>query len=178
MKNLPEGFQLVTASASRNRVGVAVGGIRVLLSASAKKALLSIRYISTRTMQVTFSGNPKTSIIVTYAPTNVSDDEEVKNYYHQLTAATKSVPAHNVLIVAGDFNARIGLDNAKFAYHISTNRNGEFLHEYDLIITNTTFKKKTSKLWTVCVLPSGVRAQLDYVLVRKKWRNSVNNAEA
>ena len=131
-------------------------------------------------MQVTFSGNPKTSIIVTYAPTNVSDNE-VKNYYHQLTAATKSVPAHNVLIVAGDFNARIGLDNAKFAYHTSTNRNGEFLHEYaqenDLVITNTTFKKKTSKLWT-CVLPSGVRAQLDNVLVRKKWRNSVNNAEA
>ena len=180
-ENLPEGFQLVTASASRNSVGAAVGGIGVLLSASAKKALLSIRYISTRTMQVTFSGNPKTSVIVTYAPTDVSDDEEVKNYYHQLTTATKSVPAHNVLIVTGDFNARIGLDNAKFAYHTSTNRNGEFLHEYaqknDLVITNTTFKKKTSKLWT-CVLPSGVRAQLDYVLVRKKWRNSVNNAEA
>ena len=162
-------------------MGAAVGGIGVLLSASAKKALLSIRYISTRTMQVTFSGNPKTSVIVTYSPTNVSDDEEGKNYYHQLTTATKSVPAHNVLIVTGDFNARIGLDNAKFAYHTSTNRNGEFLHEYvqenDLVITNTTFKKKTSKLWT-CVLPSGVRAQLDYVLVRKKWRNSVNNAEA
>ena len=153
----------------------AVGGIGVLLCASAKKALLSIRYISTRTMQVTFSENPKTSIIVTYAPTNVSDDEEVKNYYHQLTAATKSVPAHNVQIVAGDFNARIGLDNVKFAYHTSTNRNGEFLHEYtqenDLVIANTIFKK-TSKLWT-CVLPSGVRAQLDYVLVRKKWRSSV-----
>ena len=95
---------------------------------------------------------PKTSTIVTYAPTNVSDDEEVKNYHHQFTAATKPVPAHNVLIVVGDFNARIGLDNAKFAYHTSTNRNGEFLHEYaqenDLVITNTTFKKKTSKLWT------------------------------
>ena len=91
------------------------------------------------------------------------------------------MPAHNVLIVAGDFNARIGLYNAKFAYHTITNRNGEFLHEFaqenDLVITSTTFKKKTSKLWT-CVLPSGVRAQLDYVLVWKKWRNSVNNDEA
>ena len=90
-------------------------------------------------------------MIVTYAPTNVSDEEEVKHYYHQLTAATKSVPAHNVLIVAGHFNARIGLDNAKFASHTNTNRNEEFLHEYalenDLVITNITFKKKTSKLW-------------------------------
>ena len=46
-ENLPEGFQLVTASASRNSVGATVGGIGVLLGASAKKALLSIRYIST-----------------------------------------------------------------------------------------------------------------------------------
>ena len=91
------------------------------------------------------------------------------------------MPAHNVLIVVGYFNARIGLGNAKFAFHTSTNRNGEFLHEYaqenDLVITNTTFKKKTSKLWA-CVFPSGVRAQLDCVLVIKKWKNSVNNAEA
>ena len=57
-ENLPEGFQLVTASTSRNSVGAAVGGIGVLLSASAKQALLSIRYISSRTLQVTFSGNP------------------------------------------------------------------------------------------------------------------------
>ena len=145
-----------------------------------EKEILSIRYISSRTLQVTFCGNPKTNIIVSYASTNVSD-EEVKNYYHQLAAATKSVPAHNVTIVAGNFNTRIGLDNAKFAYQTSTNRNGEFLHEYeqenDLVITNTTFKKKTSKLWT-CVLPSGVRAQLDYVLIKKKLRNSVNDAEA
>ena len=129
-------------------MGVAVGGIGVLLSASDKKALLSIRYITSRTLQVIFSRNPKTSIIVTYAPTNVSDKQEVKKYYHQLAAATKPVPAHNVLIVAGDFNARIGLDNAKFAYHTSTNRNGEFLHEYaqenDLVIPNTAFKNKTS----------------------------------
>ena len=28
------------------------------------------------------------------------------------------------------------------------------------------------------MFPSGVRAQLDYVSIRKKWKNSVNNAEA
>ena len=105
-------------------------------------------------MQVTFSGNPKTSKVVTYSPTNVSDDEEVKNYYRQLTAATKSVPGHNVLIVAGDFNARIGLDIAKFAYHTSTNRNGEFLHEYaqenDLVIANTTLRSRHLGCGHVC----------------------------
>ena len=78
-ENLPKGFQLVTASASRNSVGAAVGRVEILLSSSTKKALLSIGYISSRTLQV--SGNPKTTVIVTYAPTNVSDEEEVKDYY-------------------------------------------------------------------------------------------------
>ena len=80
-ENLPEDFQLLTASASRNSVGAAVDGVGILLSSSAKKALLSIRYISSRILQVTFRGNPQTTVIVTYAPTNVSDEEQVKDDY-------------------------------------------------------------------------------------------------
>ncbi|XP_072016984.1 uncharacterized protein [Amphiura filiformis] len=162
-EDLPEGFQLITASAYRNKIGASIGGVGILLSSSAKRAMLS------------------TTIITTYSPTNVSDEEDVEEHYKQLNAATKSVPAHNVLIIAGDFNARIGLDDAKFAYHQNTNRNGDFLLEFaqenNLIITNTTFQKKKSKLWT-CVLPSGFRAQLDYVLIRKKWKNCVINTQA
>ena len=53
----------------------------------------------------------------------------------------------------------------------------EFVQENNLVITNTTFQKKASKLWT-CELPSGYRAQLDYILVQRKWKNSVLNAQA
>ena len=53
----------------------------------------------------------------------------------------------------------------------------EFVQKNNLVITNTTFQKKASKLWT-CELPSGYRAQLDYILVRRKWKNSVLNAQA
>ncbi|XP_072033056.1 uncharacterized protein [Amphiura filiformis] len=180
-EDLPEGFQLITASAYRNKIGASIGGVGILLSSSAKRAMLSVRFITSRILQVTLGGNPKTTIITTYSPTNVSDEEDVEEHYKQLNAATKSVPAHNVLIIAGDFNARIGLDDAKFAYHQNTNRNGDFLLEFaqenNLIITNTTFQKKKSKLWT-CVLPSGFRAQLDYVLIRKKWKNCVINTQA
>ena len=78
----------------------------------------------------------------------------------------------------GDFNARVGKEHYNFTYHEPTNRNGELLHslvglqENDLIVTNVTFQKKVSRLWT-CTLPSGYKAQLDYILVRRKWRNSV-----
>ena len=141
----------------------------------------SINYISSRTLKITFNGNPKTTIIVTYVPTNVADEEDVIEHFKQLNDATKAVPAHNFLVVTGDFNARIGQDDSKFTYHESINRNGnimcEFALENNLIITNTTFQKKKSKLWT-CELPSGYRAQLDYILVRQKWRTSVINVQA
>ena len=75
----------------------------------------------------------------------MSEEDEIKDYYHQLAAATKSVPPHYVLTVTGDFNAKIGLDNAKFAYHICTNRNGAFMQEYahenDLVLIQNPFKK-------------------------------------
>ena len=161
-------------------MGAAVGGVGVL-GPFARKVLVSVCYISPRIMKVTLNGNPVTTIIVTYAPTNVTNDDEIESYFNSLNEATKVVPAHNFMIVMGDFNARIGKDSAKFTYYEITNRNGEHLLEYtlenNLIITNTTFQKKASKLWT-CELPSLYRAQLDYILVRKKWKNSVTDSVA
>ena len=50
--------------------------------------------------------------------------------------------------------------------------------EYDLLAANTEFQKRKGKLWTFRDNASNSCRQLDYILVRKKWRNSVNNAEA
>ena len=45
-EDLPEGFQLITASAYRNKIGASVGGVDILLSSSAKRAMLSVRFIT------------------------------------------------------------------------------------------------------------------------------------
>ena len=62
-----------------------------------------------------------------------------------------------------------------------TNRNGEklayYAEEFQLLVTNTKFMKPANKLWTF-QLPSGKRTQIDYVLVRKKWKNSIMNCQA
>ncbi|XP_072050064.1 uncharacterized protein [Amphiura filiformis] len=84
-------------------------------------------------------------------------------------------------MVIGDFNGRIGPEDAKFTYHDITNRNGKFLVdlaiEKNMICANTYFRKRKGKLWTFCS-PAGNKYQLDYILLRKKWRNSLLNAEA
>ena len=60
--------------------------------------------------------------------------------------------------------------------YIVTNRNGEklldFMEEYNLCPVNTKFVKCKNQLWTF-EYPNGDRAQIDYILVRKKWQNSV-----
>ena len=60
------------------------------------------------------------------------------------------------------------------------NRNGKLLHELavekNLIIGNTSFQKGLGKLWTY-IGPGGYKSQIDYIIIRKKWRNSLLNAE-
>jgi hypothetical protein len=84
-------------------------------------------------------------------------------------------------MVVGDYNARLGKEDANFTFHEATNRNGKFLLELalekNLIIANTRFQKRTGKLWTF-ISPGGTKCQLDYILVRKKWKNSLLNSEA
>ena len=52
------------------------------------------------------------------------------------------------------------------------------MNEFSLLATNTQFRKKKGKLWTFQDRALESQRQLDYILVRRKWRNSVQNAEA
>ena len=121
-----EGYQLVSASAWRNSAGIPVGGVGIIMNLKAKRSLLSCSSISPR-ISATFGGNPKTTIINTYCPTNSSEEEEADQHYKFLDRTIKQVPAHNVLIVMGDFNARVDKEHYNFTYHESTNRNGEMI---------------------------------------------------
>jgi len=159
--DLFDGYQLVSSSAWRNSTGAAIGGVGILLSAKAMKTLVSCNCITPRIICATFGGNPKTTIIVTYCPTNVSDEEVSEDHYKQLDKAIKQVPAHNLLMVIGDFNARVGKEHYKFPYHDTTNRNGDLLHtlalENELLIANVSFCKKESRLWTCTLYHLGSR---------------------
>lgn len=177
-----EGYQLITSSAWRNDAQAAVGGVGILLCETARNSLCSVQSTSPRVMCTTFSGNPATTIIVAYSPTNVAGVAEVEKFYDSLRAAIQDTPKHNFLSILGDFNARLGYEDVRFPYHANTNRNGEYLadllSEYNLLAANTCFMKRPGKQWTFKDRSTGAKRQLDYILVRSKWRNSVLNAEA
>ena len=137
-------WKLITCSAWKNSVNASIGGIGMLLSTTAYNALGSVEKISPRIMVATFNGNPQTTVICCYSPTNVSEETETEKFYTDLSAVTRQVPKHNILIIGGDFNAHLGQkDGFTHAYHINTNRNGtmlkNFVPENNLLRLNIKF---------------------------------------
>ena len=61
----------------------------------------------------TFHGNPATSIIINL-PRNSIKDEVINKFYDELRRAIETIPQHNVIIIIGDFIARIGKDDGNF----------------------------------------------------------------
>ena len=171
---------MITSSAWRNTSNATVGGVGLMLSKQATQALSEVVPRNERIITAHFSGNPAISVIVHYSPTEGSDTAE--EHYNNLVTAISAVPKHNVLLVLGDCNAHLGEEAVKHTYHKRTNSNGEHLLdlacEANLIITNTAFQKRKGKLWTFLSDMTGSKSQIDYILINKKWKNSVKNVEA
>ena len=127
-------------------------------------------------MVATFNGNPSATIISCYSPTYVSEETNLIAFYNELYYLVRSIPKHNVLVIGGDMNAKIGkYVNHKFSLHNSSNRNREpltdFTQENRLTCLNTKFQKRDRKLWTYTSIIN-TEAQIDYVFINKKWKNS------
>ena len=121
-------WKLLTCSAWRNSINAAIGGVGILINLRAYNAIKSIDMISNRIVAIHFMGNPLTTVISCYSPTNMSDQEETERFYVDLTSYTRHIPKHNVLVIGGDFNAHLGKENGyKYSFYINTNRNGNML---------------------------------------------------
>ena len=101
-------------------------------------------------MILELEGNPKTTIICAYSPHNAAPEEDVENFYSTLRSTVEQVPLHNFFSIAGDLNAKLGPDEARFTYNEETNRNGEmlkdFMEEFNLFSFMKLYETKKSAL--------------------------------
>ena len=71
--------------------------------------------------------------------------------------------------------------NNKYSLHNASNRNGQhltdFMIENRLTCLYTNYQKREGKLWTYTYANSS-KAQIDYVFINKKWKNSAMNCVA
>ena len=171
-------YVLFTSTASRNSFGASVHCVGIAINAKLLVILESVVKHDNRIVSATFKGNPKTTVVACYSPHNAIDESIVSDFYQKLSQVIDDIPSHSMVFIGGDMNAQVATG---FSYHTSTNRNGillhDFIHQHNLLIGNTLFQKKPSQLWTHRS-PAGALSQIDFVLFRKRWRNSIKECRA
>ena len=156
------------------------------MTPTAKKSLIEWGPINERLITARFNGRyAKTSIIVCYASTNDAEEEQKDTFYQQLQKAIDKIPTHDVLLIIGDLNAKVGSLNEGREKTMgkhgcgTINNNGERLVDIcemnNCVIGGTIFthKKINKKTWTS---PSGRDSnQIDHIIINGKWRHSLEN---
>ena len=124
-------------------------GVAFLLRNRAQKALMKWIPISERVIAAKFKGDQRNIVIIqAYAPTADSNDDEIEAFYEQLEGQ-KMAKIRDLIIITGDFNAKIGSDNKGWEHVMGSNGIGEinergerllqFAQEKGLYICNTKY---------------------------------------
>ncbi|CAM4977717.1 unnamed protein product [Rotaria socialis] len=163
-----------------------IRGVGILLSTKAKKSLMSYNPINSRIIMARFNATPfNVTIIHVYAPTSDSSEDEIETFYDCVEETITKTPKKDVIIITGDWNAKVGTDNTgwesvmgRYGYG-SRNERGErlleFAAEHNLFICNTRFQQKLNRKWT-WDSPDGIhKNMIDLVIVQKRWKTSVTN---
>ena len=142
--------------------------------------------ISDRIISIRLDGHPvRTTIIQIYAPTSAASEYDIEDLYGRLKYLIDTVPRRDVLIIMGDWNAKIGdkaIDGISGTHGLGDrNEAGERMIELceanQLIVTNTRFKQPIRRLYT-WTSPDGLhRNQIDYILIQKRWRSMIQSAK-
>ena len=86
-------------------------------------------------------------MINAYAPTESVTEEQKEQFYEDLNRCCDQIPKHDALLILGDFNAKIGKEQAnksvvgQHTIHEETSENGlilcQFAEANELIISST-----------------------------------------
>ena len=86
-------------------------GVAFIVRKEITGSVISCMPISSRLISICVSAKPHNmTIIQVYAPTTDHDDEEVEKFYELLESIITEVPKKDILIVQGDWNAKVGPD--------------------------------------------------------------------
>jgi hypothetical protein len=127
------------------------------------------------------------SCIQVYAPTTDADEEEVEDFYAAVQAILDDCPSKDIVMVAGDFNAKVGantLDSEVCGQYGLGELNGagerllNFCYDNNMYITNTAFQHHARRRYTWQSPGGRHKNQIDYILIERRWLRCVTNARA
>ncbi len=177
-----DGVRVIHAGGKESQRGVAL-----LIEEKTARHVKTIDRYGDRLIMVTIEAEPMDLVIIqVYMPTTSHTEEEVDRFYEIMEQWIDNVKGTNYLVVMGDWNAVVGegQEEKTVGMYGLGNRNErgnklvEFCRRRDLMIANTWFKQDKRRRYTWKAPGDGSRYQLDYILVKNRYRNSVKNAKA
>ena len=146
--------------------------------------------ISPRLISIKIKAKPRNlHIVQVYAPTSTAEDEILEDFYSSLETVMKKAKSGEILVVMGDFNAKLGNTKADNYARLNVgyfgmgarNQRGErflqFCIENSLTVTNTLFQQHVRRLY-IWTSPGGeYKNQIDYILIKSRWRTSIKMAK-
>ena len=162
-------------------------GVAILVRGKIRRTLERYECISDRIMWLKLKGEKvNTTIIQVYMPTSEHPDEEIDEMYDTIEEILENEATRDNVIIMGDWNSVVGegLDGKEVGQFGLGRRNerGEKLVEFcrrkKLMITNTWFQNHKRRRYTWKMPGDLGRFQIDYILVKQRYRNAVKNSKA
>ena len=132
-------------------------GIAIIVNKRVRNAVLGCNLKNDRMISVHFQGKPfNITVIQAYAPTSNAEEAEVERFYDDLQDLLNLTPKKDVLIMIGDWNAKVGSQETpgvtgKFGLGIRNEvrqRLIKFCQENALVIANSLFQQHKRRLCT------------------------------
>ena len=178
--------EFILYSGNPNEDDQHVKGVGLILSRSAADSLLAWEPVSERVITARFASKCQNmSIIQVYAPTNDATEEEKESFYYQLQTVYDRTPRRDVIVVIGNFNAKIGNNNTGMETVMgqhglgSMNENGEILADFctcnDIVIGGTIFPHKPCHKATWRSPDARTENQIDHITINRRWKSALQD---
>ena len=166
-----------------------INGVALIIDKEKVNTLMDWEPISDRMLRARFnSKHCKLTILQCYAPTNEAEDEVKDVWYEHLSQVISKVPRHDMLLIIGDLNAKVGNDNTNYGRAMGKhgcgvmNNNGERLADFclnnNLVIGGTIFPHKNIHKLTWRSPDDRSVNQIDHIITNGKWRRSLTDVRA
>lgn len=169
-------------SGHQDRTGM--NGTGFMVSSKIRKSILGFVPVNDRICKIRLKGRFRNiTMISAYAPTEDKDIEIKETFYDNLMRECNNVPKYDLIIIMGDFNAKIGKEDfvssvaGKYTLHEETNENGKLLCQMamaqSLVVRSTCFNHKNVHKGTWKVPGTEQLNQIDHILSSYRHAKSI-----